>query len=241
MIKKTCKCNVITLHYLDGNVNTYFLELKCKFMSIFHIKNLDQIKNFENQSYKLAIMKRSRPREAIKFFQKLLLTPFGVYGEVRRKYATDDIKFIIDNNIPSNIKNDSFYDLWIKDMASLCISFSKIENSSDISFWVGSERGCRRYHIDNVPQRLLVTYSGEGTEWIPDEAADKNAYLNGESNESILVNNSAKQFISEWNVAIFKGGSNGILHRTPDTALNKPSILMRLDHTKYWQAIYNKM
>ena len=116
-----------------------------------------------------------------------------------------------------------------------------IENSSDISFGVGSERGCRRYHIDNVPQRLLVTYSGEGTEWIPDEAADKNAYLNGESNESILVNNSAKQFISEWNVAIFKGGSNGILHRTPDSALNKPSILMRLDHTKYWQAIYNKM
>ena len=107
--------------------------------------------------------------------------------------------------------------------------------------WLGSKRGCKRYHIDNVPQRLLVTYSGEGTEWLPDDAADKIAYLNGQSNEKILKNSKKKQFVNEWDIAIFKGGSEGLLHRTPDSALNKNSILLRLDHAYYWKNVYNNI
>ena len=39
-------------------------------------------------------------------------------------------------------------------------------------------------------------------------------------------------------LAIFKGkkyggGERGILHRTPDAALEKPSLLMRLDHDTF--------
>ena len=50
-----------------------------------------------------------------------------------------------------------------------------------------------------------------------------------------------KKFIREWNVAIFKGGPNGLLHRTPDVALNGPSILMRLDYAKYWDQILTNL
>ena len=108
--------------------------------------------------------------------------------------------------------------------------------------WIGSKRGCKRFHIDNVPQRLLVTYSGEGTEWLlPDAAADKSAYLNGESNEKILKFPQKKQFVTEWDIAIFKGGSQGLLHRTPDSALKNNSILLRLDHADYWKNIYNNI
>ena len=71
----------------------------------------------------------------------------------------------------------------------ICVKFFLIFKKTDsISMWLGSKRGCKRYHIDSVPQRLLVTYSGEGTEWLPDDAADKIAYLNGEPNEKILKN-----------------------------------------------------
>jgi hypothetical protein len=107
--------------------------------------------------------------------------------------------------------------------------------------WIGSKRGCKRFHIDNVPQRLLITYSGEGTEWLPDAAADKSAYLNGEPNEKILKFPQKKQFVNEWDIAIFKGGSEGLLHRTPDSALKKNSILLRLDHADYWKNIYNNI
>ena len=73
--------------------------------------------------------------------------------------------------------------------------------------------------------RLLVTYAGKGTEWLPDEFVDRNAYENGLPNESILKNPSRSKFINTWDVAIFRGGSDGLLHRSPDAALNGTSII----------------
>ena len=122
-------------------------------------------------------------------------------------------------------------------MANLCEMFCITEKSSYISFSLSSHRGCRRYHIDNVPLRLLVTYAGQGTEWLPDEFANKRAYANGEPNERIIKDISKKQFVGEWDIALFKGGPEGLLHRTPDSALNNNSILMRLDHARFWKDI----
>jgi hypothetical protein len=107
-------------------------------------------------------------------------------------------------------------------------------------FCLGSKRKCSRYHIDYVPLRALVTYAGKGTEWLPDEAVDRIAFKNGESNEKIIKDLSAKQFMNVWDIAIFRGGENGVLHRTPDLALNAPSILMRLDHPSFWDRTSHK-
>ena len=82
-----------------------------------------------------------------------------------------------------------------------------------------------------------MTYVGQGTEWLPDNFADKIAYKNGEPNEKIIKGILAKQFTGEWDIAVFKGGPEGLLHRTPDSALNKNSILMRLDHPEFWKNI----
>ena len=67
--------------------------------------------------------------------------------------------------------------------------------------------------------------------------ADKIAYKNGEPNEKIIKDISAKQFIGEWDIAVFKGGLEDLLHRTPDSALNKNSILMWLDYPEFWKNI----
>ena len=57
---------------------------------------------------------------------------------------------------------------------------------------------------------------------------------------------SARKFINKWDIAVFRGGKNGILHRTPDSALqNQSSILMRLDNSSFLEEInrinYNKI
>jgi hypothetical protein len=85
----------------------------------------------------------------------------------------------------------------------------------------------------------LVTYAGQGTEWIQNQDADRLAYEAGEPNEKIVRDKSKLHFIDKWNIAIFTGGSNGILHRTPDSALNGPSILMKLDHPEYLNSVYS--
>ena len=122
-------------------------------------------------------------------------------------------------------------------MADVCKTFCELEKMEAVSFQLGTQRACRRYHIDNVPKRMLVTYAGKGTEWLPDEAADREAFLSGEPNEKIIKDPSALQFINQWDVAVFRGGPEGVLHRTPDAALNGPSILMKLDHPSFLENI----
>ena len=210
-------------------------------MSLIIAKNISEFKNFSHIDSKLMIYERNVPKDSANFFKKLIKIDFSVNAEISKFEAKKNIKSVLLDVFPFEIKASIFYETWINDIAHLCKIFSDIQNTNSISMWLGSKRGCKRYHIDNVPQRLLVTYSGEGTEWLPDDAADKIAYLNGEPNEKILKNSKKKQFVNEWDIAIFKGGSEGLLHRTPDSALNKNSILLRLDHAHYWKNVYNNI
>ena len=123
-------------------------------------------------------------------------------------------------------------------MSKVCKLFCSIQSEKIISFWLGTKRGCKRYHIDMVPFRLLVTYAGQGTELLPDKAADRTAFINGKPNEKIVKDRSSLKFLSSWDIAIFRGGVNGILHRTPDSALDgNSSILMRLDHESFYDQL----
>ena len=206
-------------------------------MGYLRIDKMDSIKDFPKKSDQLAIMNRSMPENASLFFTQLLKISFNITGEIYKETATINIKDLLSDKLPKKIKNNVFYQPWIEDMANLCEMFCITEKSSYISFSISSHRGCRRYHIDNVPLRLLVTYAGQGTEWLPDEFANKRAYANGEPNEKIIKDISKKQFVGEWDIALFKGGPEGLLHRTPDSALNKNSILIRLDHARFWKDI----
>ena len=147
------------------------------------------------------------------------------------------LKFILDKNIPLELQSAKFYELWIKDMAELCDIFCDILNNESVSFNLGTNRGCKRYHVDNVPMRLLVTYAGKGTEWLPSQFADRHAFEAGKPNEEILKDPSGCEFINIWDIAVFRGGRKGVLHRTPDAALNGPSIMLRLDEESFWNDV----
>jgi len=206
-------------------------------MSIFKAADLNQLPEFPKREDQLAIVERESPEGAEAFFQKLMQAPFGIAGRVRKESAASDIKDILEDEISAELQSDQFYEHWVSDMAEVCKSFCDTQGSDAVGFWLGSERGCRRYHIDNVPLRALVTYAGTGTEYLPDEAADRRAFADGAPNEKIIKDASAIRFMKAWDVAVFRGGAQGLLHRTPDAALNGPSILMRLDHPSFWDNI----
>lgn len=206
-------------------------------MSVFQAHNLQALSDFQKRSDQLAIVARAPLEGADAFFQKLLQTPFNIIGKVSKEKGVDDIKKILKSDIPIELRTNPFYEVWVSDMADVCKHFCYTLGSDAISFCLATERGCQRYHVDQVPMRLLVTYSGQGTEWLPDEAADRGAWANGDTNEHIVKNSSARQFMNPWDIALFRGGPKGLLHRTPDAALNGPSILMRLDHKSFWNNI----
>ena len=161
-------------------------------MSLIIAKNISEFKNFSHIDSKLIINERRAPKGSANFFKKLIKIDFSVNAEISKFEAKKNIKSVLLDVFPFEIKASIFYETWINDITHLCKIFSDIQNTNSISMWLGSKRGCKRYHIDNVPQRLLVTYSGQGTEWLPDDAADKIAYLNGEPNEKILKNSKKK-------------------------------------------------
>ena len=199
------------------------------------IKKLIDFKKNENQ---LEILKRQPLPINKSFFQAIYKSIFEVTGFVRKSKSKQDIKNLLVNSLPKNIQCNPFYDIWLDDMSKVCKLFCEFLNENKLSFWLGNSRGCSRFHVDMVPYRLLVTYEGQGTELLPDHAADRVAFTDGKSNSKIIKDKSSLKSLDKWDIAIFKGGKNGILHRTPDSALKDySSILMRLDNFSFLEDI----
>lgn len=79
---------------------------------------------------------------------------------------------------------------------------------------------CKKFHTDRVGLRLLVTYRGTGTEWLPEYAVNRNA-LGCCENHDICKNYEASQKMGRGHIGIFKGSAyasgavDGIVHRSP--------------------------
>lgn len=201
-----------------------------------HLENLPKFNFVKSQ---LALVEREALSGSSEFFSKLMQTKLNVIGQVFKASSAADIRFLLEEDISLELKLDPFFELWVDDMANVCNVFCDVVGEDAIGFCLGTERGCRRYHLDNVPMRLLVTYAGQGTEWLPETASDREAFEGGMANEFILKDPSARQFVGLWDIAVFRGGPKGVLHRTPDSALNGPSILMRLEREDFWNNVFN--
>jgi len=209
-------------------------------MSFLKIDDIGEISEFSKQDYQLIEIKRKNMNNSDSFFREIMYEPFRVIGKISKKNSSEDIKRTLRDIIPLSSQANSFYKTWVSDMSEICQIFCDTLNSKSVSFCLGTERGCSRYHIDNVPMRLLVTYMGQGTEWLPNEIANRAAFEEGLPNEKIVKDSSKIKSIKTFNVAIFRGGAAGLLHRTPDSALKNPSILLRLDHESFWDNILKK-
>jgi hypothetical protein len=86
--------------------------------------------------------------------------------------------------------------------------------------------GCRRFHCDYVGLRLLTTYFGPGTEWLPDSAVNREALVPSgvppdEANEAIVRDRAGIRRARPGDVIALKGegwpgnAGRGAVHRSP--------------------------
>ena len=207
-------------------------------MSLIKTIELKELNHFYKDNSYFSIVKRNRPKKANSFFKQLVTKPLSVQVLVRKHSTFENIKDVLSNIIPKKLINSAIYNLWIEDMAKISKIYSEIINTETICFSLATSRSCMRFHIDNVPVRLLITYYGTGTEWVPSNACDYSAYYDGKNNNEIIKDASAIKFMNTWDIGIFKGNkfkgnAKGVLHRTPDNAINFPSLLMRLDDPSF--------
>ncbi|MBQ0729841.1 MAG: DUF1826 domain-containing protein [Oleispira antarctica] len=99
---------------------------------------------------------------------------------------------------------------------------------------------CPRFHVDQIPSRLITTYAGPATEWVPNEFADRSklgAGNNGLSDEEsgLLQPPCHIQSIQTGDVALLKGGGwkgnedSGLIHRSPNNIDGQKRLLLTLD------------
>ena len=91
---------------------------------------------------------------------------------------------------------------------------------------------CPRFHTDRVPARLLVTYAGRGTEWLPEPVVTR-ADTPGPLPEQ-LVSEPDIQVMATGAVALLKGEAwvgnegRGLVHRSPAPGAS-PRLVLGLD------------
>lgn len=79
---------------------------------------------------------------------------------------------------------------------------------------------CPRFHVDQVPCRMLITLNGKGTDWIPNRHVDWAVLADLGSTAVPLQPNGQIEHLPARNWSLLKGGSwsqqfGGVVHRSP--------------------------
>ena len=126
---------------------------------------------------------------------------------------------------------------WRTDLRQLADLFFSISQGRAVTLRLETTAtdGCRRFHVDQTHLRLLCTYRGPGTEWLPDEQVDRVAQADGAPNEGIVRFGEPSRFQPFW-VGVMKGDAypdnagRGLVHRSPPIAdSGQTRVLVCLD------------
>ena len=99
---------------------------------------------------------------------------------------------------------------------------------------------CPRFHVDNVPCRLVTTYRGPATEWLPHGAVDRAKLGRGsggssDSESGLYALEEDVRQLAPGDVALLKGelweGNEGagLVHRSPAVQPGSTRLLLTLD------------
>jgi hypothetical protein len=92
---------------------------------------------------------------------------------------------------------------------------------------------CPRWHVDQVPVRLITTYAGPGSEWLGDGAMPRQALGSPASDRYANVEPAGR--LGAGDVALFKGErwhgneQRGVIHRSPRLPDGATRLVMTLD------------
>ena len=99
---------------------------------------------------------------------------------------------------------------------------------------------CPKFHVDKVPCRLVTTYQGMATQWLPHELVDQTKLgwgCNGlsDSESGLYQSESDIQQLDCGDVALIKGTlwegneNAGLVHRSPVLQANEKRLILTLD------------
>ncbi|MCG7575710.1 DUF1826 domain-containing protein [Halomonas sp. DSH1-27] len=95
---------------------------------------------------------------------------------------------------------------------------------------------CPRFHCDNLPVRLVTTYVGPGSEWLPEDAINRKGLGAPHPDKpEIATDSAAVRRLSPGDIGLIKGSGwigseeRGLVHRSPALESGSKRLLMSID------------
>jgi hypothetical protein len=128
--------------------------------------------------------------------------------------------------------------LLLKDVLGILKVFTQVTeyNEFKILLSIVNSDMCRRFHTDMNHLRLLCTYSGPATLWIPEDKVNRSALQFLKENNDIIKNPEHIQQVATGDICILKGAlyphpdTRAIVHRSPAVEeTGSQRLLLRID------------
>ena len=111
---------------------------------------------------------------------------------------------------------------------------------------------CPRFHFDNLKCRLVTTYVGPGTQWLPNHLVNRNKLGHGnqgkpDDKSGLFANSNDIEQLETGHVALLKGDTwegnrgKGLVHRSPHTKDNYKRLYMTIDFLDTYLSIYKNI
>lgn len=198
--------------------------------------NPSVLANIYESQFNIAIWQRELP-----------LALQGVLERFVETYPTfqTSMTFDANNALPSLIevlKSKEPTNLLAEDLAQIIDMFCCLfeQNRVGLRLTVLSKAMCPKFHVDQVPCRLVSTYHGDATEWLPNVGVDRAKLGHGsdglaDHESGLYLHQNDIQQLNKGDVALLKGErwegneSAGLIHRSPGLQQDKKRLLLTLD------------
>jgi hypothetical protein len=186
----------------------------------------------------LCIIQRKTNAEIKAFVSALLRQPLEI--DITEKIAFELYDF---NKLVPKLSELSGYATWCRDVARLTALFCDLLGVERVGLRLRTldKPMCPRFHTDHILCRLVCTYGGLGTQWLPNHAVDRDKLGAGAQGlpdivSGLIRDEHAIQTLPEYAVGLMKGDAwegnelRGLVHRSPHSNADAPRrLLLTLD------------
>lgn len=195
----------------------------------------DVLADIYQPGYNIAVWKRNVPADV-----QTLLASFikdnpalSITATIDAKTITPDIRNVLPAPAAASL---------IADIAELTEMFCCLFDltRAGMRLKVLNKAMCPRFHTDRVPCRLITTYCGEGTQWLPHNVVNRAKLGPGSNGQpdhltGLYAGEDDIQSLKAGDVGLLKGEmwegneNAGIVHRSPPVATGEQRLLLTLD------------
>lgn len=206
-----------------------------EYRAVFRRDNPSGLTGIYREQTNIAIWDR-RLSDSIKCSAKALLDS-GRTLEIARTVTPESAEVCVSESLPIDDAADLILDV-VRLVDMFCCLFGR--SKAGLRLTTLRHAMCPRFHVDNVPCRLVTTYQGAATQWLPHACVNRSRLGPGSQGkpdgESGLYHDASDiQELSPGDVALLKGEcwegneNAGLVHRSPGVIAGQSRLLLTLD------------